>query len=45
VRPEDARRATTEHIASAVEWLIDEKVRLEASAFPEPVTDKEGARP
>jgi DNA-binding GntR family transcriptional regulator len=45
VRPEDARRATTEHVASAVEWLIDEKVRLEASAFPEPVTDKEGARP
>jgi DNA-binding FadR family transcriptional regulator len=29
VQPELARRATTEHIASAVEWLIDEKVRLE----------------
>lgn len=29
---ESARRATTAHIGSAVEWLIDEKVRLEASA-------------
>jgi DNA-binding FadR family transcriptional regulator len=32
VDPEGARRATSEHIAQAVEWLIDEKARLEASA-------------
>src|ERR671912_399246 len=27
VAPERARRVTTEHIAAATEWLIDEKVR------------------
>ena len=32
VQPERARRATTDHIASAVEWLIDEKVRLEQAS-------------
>src|SRR5215204_5980461 len=30
VAPERARRVTTEHIESATEWLIDEKVRLES---------------
>ena len=30
VAPERARRVTTEHIAAATEWLIDEKVRLES---------------
>ncbi|WP_395245052.1 FadR/GntR family transcriptional regulator [Agromyces sp. MMS24-K17] len=32
VDPEGARRVTTAHITAAVEWLIDEKVRLETSA-------------
>ena len=38
-----ARRATTAHIGSAVEWLIDEKVRLEASAPP--MDPREGSTP
>jgi DNA-binding FadR family transcriptional regulator len=38
-----ARHATTEHIASAVEWLIDEKVRLEASDSP--TGTREGSTP
>jgi DNA-binding FadR family transcriptional regulator len=53
VQPARARRATSEHIASAVEWLIDEKVRLEqASPLSEAPADEapavappEGARP
>jgi len=32
VDPAAARRATTDHIHEAVEWLIDEKARIEASA-------------
>ncbi|MDQ0893970.1 FadR/GntR family transcriptional regulator [Agromyces ramosus] len=32
VAPERARQITTDHIASATEWLIDEKVRLESGA-------------
>lgn len=32
VDPDEARRATTAHIESAVEWLIDEKARLETPA-------------
>ncbi|MFF2495499.1 hypothetical protein [Agromyces sp. NPDC058064] len=32
VDPDGARRATTAHIESAVEWLIDEKARLETPA-------------
>lgn len=32
VDPEGARRATTARITAAIEWLIDEKVRLETSA-------------
>jgi len=40
---ETARRATTAHIGSAVEWLIDEKVRLEASAPP--MDPREGSTP
>jgi len=55
VQPERARRVTTDHIASAVEWLIDEKGRLETPASvhefvggPAPtdpaVERKEGAR-
>jgi DNA-binding FadR family transcriptional regulator len=32
VDPAAARRATTDHLQQAVEWLIDEKARLEASA-------------
>ncbi|MGR0318740.1 FadR/GntR family transcriptional regulator [Agromyces sp. ZXT2-3] len=38
-----ARRATTTHIGSAVEWLIDEKVRLETSAPP--AAREEGSAP
>ncbi|WP_394553557.1 FadR/GntR family transcriptional regulator [Agromyces sp. MMS24-JH15] len=34
VDPEAARRATVAHIAEALEWLLDEKVRLEASTAP-----------
>ncbi|MFF2372171.1 FadR/GntR family transcriptional regulator [Agromyces sp. NPDC058110] len=34
VDPERARRATASHIQQAVEWLIDEKARLEASVAP-----------
>ncbi|WP_350348431.1 GntR family transcriptional regulator [Agromyces sp. G08B096] len=46
VDPEAARRSTTAHIQHAVDWLVEEKARLEASAdthggHPEP----EGARP
>ena len=36
-----ARRATVEHITSAVEWLVDEKARLEAAS----VTDAATTRP
>lgn len=32
VQPDVARRVTTEHIAVALQWLIDEKVHREASA-------------
>jgi hypothetical protein len=39
-----ARVATTGHIGSAVEWLIDEKVRLEA-ASDSPTERHEGSRP
>ena len=50
VQPERARRATTDHIASAVEWLIDEKVRLEqaqpsGSAVASAGAVPEGGRP
>lgn len=49
VQPERARRATTDHIASAVQWLIDEKGRLEqAAAAPAAAATArhpEGARP
>jgi DNA-binding FadR family transcriptional regulator len=38
-----ARRATTAHIGAAVEWLIDEKVRLEASDAP--MDTREGSTP
>ncbi|MRX43652.1 FadR/GntR family transcriptional regulator [Agromyces kandeliae] len=37
-----ARRSTTTHIGSAVEWLIDEKVRLEAASAP-PIAHEEGS--
>ncbi len=39
-----ARVATTAHIGSAVEWLIDEKVRLEA-ASDSPIARHEGSSP
>jgi hypothetical protein len=50
VQPERARRATTAHIASAVEWLIDEKVRLEQATPSESdeasaAVTPEGGRP
>ena len=49
VQPERARRVTTEHIASAVEWLIDEKVRLELAPRVDDAisvaASSEGARP
>lgn len=49
VQPERARRVITEHIASAVEWLIDEKVRLEsatvAHAGASATVRPEGGRP
>ena len=50
VQPERARRVTTQHIASAVEWLIDEKVRLEQASQLEVdgasvAGTPEGARP
>lgn len=44
VEPERARRVTTEHIASAVEWLIEEKVRLEASEPPGATGASEASR-
>jgi DNA-binding GntR family transcriptional regulator len=44
-----ARRATVEHIMSAVEWLVDEKARLEAASVPDAATTRppstEGSRP
>lgn len=45
VQPERARRSTTDHIASAVEWLIDEKVRLEQAPMPDAVEASGGAKP
>jgi DNA-binding FadR family transcriptional regulator len=42
VDPAGARRATVDHIASATEWLIDEKARLESSEQnPQPAPDAE----
>jgi DNA-binding FadR family transcriptional regulator len=43
-----ARRATVEHITSAVEWLVDEKARLEAASVTDAATrprSTEGSRP
>ncbi|ANJ28488.1 FadR/GntR family transcriptional regulator [Agromyces aureus] len=34
VQPERARRVTTELIASAVQWLVDEKSRIDQAAHP-----------
>ncbi|MCP2370435.1 DNA-binding FadR family transcriptional regulator [Agromyces terreus] len=34
VQPEHARRATAEHFAGAVQWLIDEKTRIDLAAHP-----------
>ncbi|SFR66733.1 DNA-binding transcriptional regulator, FadR family [Agromyces sp. CF514] len=34
VQPERARRVTTEHIAQAVQWLVDEKSRIDQAAHP-----------
>ncbi|TAM70800.1 MAG: FadR family transcriptional regulator [Microbacteriaceae bacterium] len=53
VDPDAARRTTTEHITMAVEWLIDEKTRLEAPVpsatdpvmTADPADAREGARP
>ena len=42
VDPAGARRATVDHIASATEWLIDEKARLESpEPNPQPAPDAE----
>jgi len=44
-----ARRATVEHITSAVEWLVDEKALLEAASVTDAATTRprptEGSRP